>query len=231
MNPHTEEAVQSGIIRSVRGKVRELIGFIGFQADLTYILDWVEERFGKVPSAVAFQQEFYLCGQVKMEKVQQFASHLGQRYRKLQTKFPGHYERKQLKDQLFFGMHQHLHNYIHFLYKQEETIYEDLLSATHETETEWTESKVSARFKGANVEECRDEGTTELKSKIDSLTVILKSSNFGISRTQEKEKVDQGNTTQKGRQGKSKSTSNIPLKGQGPGTPAAGSSKESQKPI
>ena len=45
-------------------------------------------------------------------------------------KFPGHYEKKQLKDQLIFGMHQHLHDSMHFLYKQEEKTYEDLLSAT-----------------------------------------------------------------------------------------------------
>ena len=35
LNPHIEEAVWSGIIQSVRGEVRELIGFIGFQAGLT----------------------------------------------------------------------------------------------------------------------------------------------------------------------------------------------------
>ena len=34
LNSHTEETVQSGIIRSVRGEVRELVGFTGFQADL-----------------------------------------------------------------------------------------------------------------------------------------------------------------------------------------------------
>ena len=42
----------------------------------------------------------------------------------------------QLKDQLFFGIHQHSCDSMHFLYKQEETTYEDLLSPTHEAETE-----------------------------------------------------------------------------------------------
>ena len=69
-----------------------------------------------------------------MEKIQQFASHLEQKYRKLQTKFPGCYDRKQLKDWLYFGMHQHLCDSMHFLCKQEETRYEDLLSAAHEAE-------------------------------------------------------------------------------------------------
>ena len=83
--------------------MRELIGFIGFQADLTDILDGVEEKFGKAPTADKLQQEFYLLGQERMEKIQQFASHLEQKYRKLQTKFPGCYYRNQLKDQLFLA--------------------------------------------------------------------------------------------------------------------------------
>ena len=57
LNSHTEEAVGSGIIRSARGEVRELTGFIGFQADLTDILDWVEERFGKAPTVDKLQEE------------------------------------------------------------------------------------------------------------------------------------------------------------------------------
>ena len=65
-----------------------------------------------------------------MEKIQQFARCLEQKYRKLQTKFPGCYDRKQLKDWLFFGIHQHLCDSMHFCYKQEETTCEDLLSAT-----------------------------------------------------------------------------------------------------
>ena len=120
-------------------------------------MDWVEEIFGKAPTMDKLQQEFYLLGQEKTEKIQQFTSHLEQKYRKLQTKLPGHYDRKQLKDWLFFGMHQHLHNSMHFLYKQEEMMYKDL-SATHEAETEWMESKISVRVKSVNVIECMGRG-------------------------------------------------------------------------
>ena len=153
LNCHTEEAVQSGIIQSVRGEVRELIGFMGFQADLTDILDQVEERFGKTPTADKLKWEFYLLAQKRMKKIQQFASHLQQKYRKLQMKFPGHYDRKQLKDQLFFGMHHHLCDSMHFHYKQEEVTFEDLLSATQEAEMDWTESEISVRAKSASVGE------------------------------------------------------------------------------
>ena len=58
------------------------------------------------------------------------------------------------------------------------------MCATHEAETGWTESKVSARVKGASVEEHKEVGTTELKSKINSLTAILKLSSFGANKLQ-----------------------------------------------
>ena len=70
LTSHTDEAVWSGIIQTVRGEVRELIGFIEFQADLTDILDQVEERFGKAPTVDKLQQEFYLLGQERIEKIQ-----------------------------------------------------------------------------------------------------------------------------------------------------------------
>ena len=50
-------------------------------------------------------------------------------------------------------MHQHLCDTMHFLYKQEGTTYEDFLSATHEAEMEWTESKISVRVRCVSVEE------------------------------------------------------------------------------
>ena len=110
-------------------------------------------------------------------------------------------------------------------------MYEDLLPATCEAETEYTESKVSARVKGANVKECKDEGTTELKDKIDSLTPILMSSSFGTNKPQGGGKMEPAKPVKKGGHGKSKSTPNTLLKGKGPGTVAAGLFKGNQKPI
>ena len=71
-------------------------------------------------------------------------------------------------------------------------MYKSMLSATHEAETERTESKVSARVKSASDEECKEEGTTKLKSKIHSLTAILKSSSFGANKLQGLEKGAKG---------------------------------------
>ena len=78
-------------------------------------------------------------------------------------------------------MHQHLHDSMCFLYKQEEVTCEDLLSATRETKMEWTESKISVRVKSASVEKQREEGVTELKKKdrfLDYYSEVLHSCNW-----------------------------------------------------
>ena len=64
----TEEAVRSAIVRSVRGEVREMISFLGFDGDLSDILEKVEKRFGKQLSGDRLQQEFYQLSQEKSEK-------------------------------------------------------------------------------------------------------------------------------------------------------------------
>ena len=110
LDTHTPEAVRSALIRSVRGAARELVGFIGYQAELGVILKSLEKRFGKKLTGDKLQQDFYQISQEKGEKVKAFAGRLEQVYRKLQDKFPGKYDMKQLKDRLFYGMSQHLHD-------------------------------------------------------------------------------------------------------------------------
>ena len=121
--------------------------FIGFRANLDTILISIEDRFGRGPSADKFQQEYYQLQQEKGEKIQQFASRLETKYRKLEEKFPDRYDRKQ-----FYGMHQHLRDSMRFLYRQEPISYENLLIATREAETEWTENKsISVRMRSTTL--------------------------------------------------------------------------------
>ena len=101
MDFHCKEAMRSVIVRSVRGEGRELMRFIGFRANLDTILIGIEERFGRGPSADKLQQEYYQLQQEKGEKIQQFASRLETKYRKLEEKFPDRYDHKQLKDRYF----------------------------------------------------------------------------------------------------------------------------------
>ena len=91
--------------------------------------------------------------------------------------------------------------------------------------------KSLSELKSASVEERREEGATELQSKIDSLTAILKSSTLAIGKPEGKEKKDQGKTMQKGGKRKSKSTPTTPIKGKGLGTPTMCPSKGNGKPI
>ena len=68
-----EEAVRSVIVRSVRGgEVHEMMSFLGFDGDLTDILEKVEKHFGKQLSGDRLQQEFYQLSQEKSEKIRQF---------------------------------------------------------------------------------------------------------------------------------------------------------------
>ena len=94
----------------------------------------IEEKFGWEPSTDKLQQEYYQLQQKKGDKIQHFASRLKTRYRKLEETFLEMYDHKQLKDRLFYGMHQHLRDSMRFLYKQETVSYEDLLVGTREAD-------------------------------------------------------------------------------------------------
>ena len=156
--------------------------FIGFRAELNNILDRIEERFRKGPTADRLQQEFYLLQLDKGKKIQYVASRLEQKYRNLEEKFPDRYNRKQLKYRIFYGLHQHLWDLMHFFYKQNSITYDNLLSATWEAQTERTENKVvPVRVKAASVDgKTREQSSNimELGNKIESLTTVIKSSAY-----------------------------------------------------
>ena len=68
LDSHSEEAVRSAIVHSVRGEVRELVRFIGFRAEISTILTGIEGCFGRGPSADKLQQEYYQLQQERGEK-------------------------------------------------------------------------------------------------------------------------------------------------------------------
>ena len=61
---HTEEAVKSAVIGSVRGAARELLEFIGYGEEMSDILRHIKERFGQGPSKAKLQK-FFLMEQRK----------------------------------------------------------------------------------------------------------------------------------------------------------------------
>ena len=52
---HTEEAVRSAVIRSVRG-AREILEFTGYGEEMSNILRHIKDRFGKGPSKAKLQK-------------------------------------------------------------------------------------------------------------------------------------------------------------------------------
>ena len=99
---------------------------------------------------------------------------LEQLYCRLQEKFLGKYDIKQLKDRLLYGMSQHLCDSMQFLYKKDETSYEELLEASQEAEGEWTENK-TAWVKNASASE--NEGLKALRDQISALANTISATN------------------------------------------------------
>ena len=69
---HTEEAVRSAVIGSVRGASCELLEFIGYGEEMGDILNHIKERFGKGPSKANLQKEFFLMEHGKTESINKF---------------------------------------------------------------------------------------------------------------------------------------------------------------
>ena len=78
---HTEEAMRSAVIGSVRGAARELLEFIGYGEEMGNILKHIKERFGQGPSKAKLQKEFFLMEQRKTESINQFARWVEQRFK------------------------------------------------------------------------------------------------------------------------------------------------------
>ena len=66
---HTEEAVRSAVIESVRGAAHELLEFIGYGEEMGDILKHIKERFGQGPSKAKLQKEFFLMEHRKIESI------------------------------------------------------------------------------------------------------------------------------------------------------------------
>ena len=229
----TEEAVQSAIVRSVWGEVREMISLLGFDANLDDILEKVEKWFGKQLSGDHLQQEFYQLAQDKTEKVRQFAGRLEQKYKYLKEKSPNKYQTKDLKNRLFHGMHPHIHESMRFLYKKAEVTYEELLSKTLEAEKDCCSSKsTSVKSKAAVVESESLTFSTKVntgnKCSHHSSEICFYGDSQGKNVPTPKLKL----TPFKGNGSKgSNANGSTPRKGKGPAASATGPFKPGQKPL
>ena len=105
---------------------------------------------------------------------------VGKALQETENHFPRPVWGTQLKERLYFRMIPGLWNATGYLYKKEETTYEELLDATKEAELEFTESKgVSARLKAIGVtDKGENSKIQELNNCIENLTATLKANNI-----------------------------------------------------
>ena len=133
---HTEEAVRSAMIGSVRGTAHKLLEFIGYGEEMSVILRHIKEQFGQGPSKAKLQKEFFLMEQRKTESINQFAGRVEQWFKSFRELYPSSFDRSQLKERIFQGMHPHLRDSMEFLYMKEDIGYKEFLAAVYEAENE-----------------------------------------------------------------------------------------------
>ena len=80
---HTEEAVRSAVIGSVRGVAHEFLEFIGYGEDMHVIIRHIKEQFGQGSSKSKLQKEFFLMEQRKMQSINQFPGRVEQQFKQL----------------------------------------------------------------------------------------------------------------------------------------------------
>ena len=56
---HLPKAVKSGIVNLVRGEARQLLEFIGFESDLSILIESLEDRFDPTSNTFKLQQDFF----------------------------------------------------------------------------------------------------------------------------------------------------------------------------
>ena len=90
---YMEETIKIGIVGAVKDGAQDYLDFIGFENDLTTIIDALDMSYEKGQSTDQIQQEFYQLSQEHSETIQQFAGRMELKYKKLVELFPGHIQK------------------------------------------------------------------------------------------------------------------------------------------
>ena len=136
-----------------------------------------ERRYGKRQTTDKIQQEFYQLSQERGETIHEFAGRIETKYKKLTELYPNRYHPGMLKERLFYGMTQHLRDSMRYLYKQDETTYDELLLTAKEAECEWLEHK-TIKAKTTVIDDPASKEREEIRVRLDKLTKTIKSTSF-----------------------------------------------------
>ena len=132
--------------------------------------------------------------QKKTDSINQFVGRVEQQFKRLRALYLGRYDRSQLIERIFQGMHPHLRDSMPFLYMKDDVGYEEFLAAVREAEKERTEGKVlNMKAKAMTVEKIIEEREKNelkhLKQQIESLTTIIKSVTIGTVKAKGREGI------------------------------------------
>ena len=151
--------------------------------------------------------------QKKTESINLFVGRVEQWFKRLRALYPERYDRGQLEERIFQGMHPHLWDSMQFLNMKDNVGYEEFLAVVYEAENEGMEGKVlNMKAKAMTVEKVIEEREKselkDLKQQIESSTMIMKSATIGTGKTKGREGISSprkkellGNSPQKRMQG------------------------------
>ena len=107
---YTDDAIRNAVVSHVRGIANMVVLTVGYDAELSVMISWLEDRFGLGETNDNLLLEIHKMAQGPNEKVQEFGSKLECKFKILQERFRGRYAAVQLKDRFFSGMHDKMHD-------------------------------------------------------------------------------------------------------------------------
>ena len=178
---YTDSAIQNAVVSNVRGIAKTVVQTVGYNTELSDMILPLEDWFGLGETNDTLLLEFHQMVQGPNEKIQDFGSKLECKFKILQERFPGLYAAVQLKDRFFRGMHDKMRDSMRYLYDKDDCTFSKLLKASMIAEAE-SSARHTLKSKAAHVVEVptntADSELTSIQNQLDSMTKILKSTQF-----------------------------------------------------
>ena len=190
------------------------------------MIEQLENRFSAKETTNILLQEFHQMMMSPKEKVHEFGGKLEYKFRLLQERCQGRYNMAQLKDRLFHGMTDKLHDSVRYLFTNPTVDFNQLLKAAmtcklENTSRAATKAKAMQFSQGVSESTGADSEINSIRSQLEQMSTILKGANFkGTKDTNKKKGTGHYKNKQDGRQG---------LKG--PGTSATGPFRKNKPPV
>ena len=204
---YTEDVIRNAIVASVRSHTKIAIRAIGYDSSLAAMIDQLENKFSANETTDILLQEFHQMMMSSKEKVHEFGGKLEYKFRLLQERCPGRYNMAQLKDRLFHGMTDKLHDSVRYLVTNPTVDFNQLLKAAMTCELEntlraATKAKVMQFSQGVSESTAANSEIDSIRSQLEQMSTILKGANFKGTKDGSKKKSNgHYKSKQDGRQG------------------------------